>query len=226
MLTQCLQPSQAPATLDLKGHLPAARCTVHLAAAYCITSGCLCCKQALFRLHRTRTAVLPATAKGPALLTVRLTNYQASELHIRQLKSNSIGGSSSSRVSTTQQYLTCCGSADLLPAWCRPCQPTHFRVKGLQAYSKACSMMIVPRFSALYQHLVGVLVSAGKLATLKGTVTRMSHVRPLITEMDFSCNKCGTSFPTALPDGRFTPPTRCAGVTKPGPFQADAPCNH
>eukprot|EP00775_Hariotina_reticulata_P012205 gene12205-12342_t len=96
--------------------------------------------EALFRLHRTRTAVLPATAKGPALLTVRLTNYQASELHIRQLKSSSIG----------------------------------------------------------------------KLATLKGTVTRMSHVRPLISEMDFTCNKCGTSFPTALPDGRFTPPTRCA----------------
>jgi DNA helicase MCM8 len=57
-----------------------------------------------------------------------------------------------------------------------------------------------------------MVVRAGKLATLKGTVTRMSHVRPLITEMDFICNKCGTPVPTALPDGRFTAPTRCAGV--------------
>jgi DNA helicase MCM8 len=52
---------------------------------------------------------------------------------------------------------------------------------------------------------------AGKLATLRGTVTRMSHVRPLIVEMTFTCNKCGSSISTAMPDGRFTPPTRCSG---------------
>lgn len=55
---------------------------------------------------------------------------------------------------------------------------------------------------------------AGKLATLRGTVTRMSHVRPLIVEMSFTCCKCGTSIITAMPDGRFTPPTRCAGEAK------------
>jgi len=53
--------------------------------------------------------------------------------------------------------------------------------------------------------------TAGKLATLKGTVTRMSHVRPLMADMAFTCNKCGCSMKIELPDGRFTPPTRCGG---------------
>lgn len=31
--------------------------------------------------------------------------------------------------------------------------------------------------------------SIGKLATVKGTVVRSSHVRPLVVEMDFACGK-------------------------------------
>ncbi|WIA40343.1 hypothetical protein OEZ86_013710 [Tetradesmus obliquus] len=97
--------------------------------------------EAIFTAHKERTAALPAAAQGPARITLRITNHAPSELHIRQLKSNSIG----------------------------------------------------------------------KLATLRGTVTRMSHVRPLIVEMTFTCNKCGSSVSAAMPDGRFTPPTRCSG---------------
>lgn len=62
--------------------------------------------------------------------------------------------------------------------------------------------------------LFGLILPAlwtGKLATLKGTVTRMSHVRPLMADMTFTCNKCGSTMKVDLPDGRFTPPTRCGG---------------
>ncbi|KAF6258257.1 MCM2/3/5 family-domain-containing protein [Scenedesmus sp. NREL 46B-D3] len=98
-------------------------------------------QEALFTVHKQRTAALPAAEQGPARITLRMMHHSPSELHIRQLKSNSIG----------------------------------------------------------------------KLATLRGTVTRMSHVRPLIVEMTFTCNKCGSSISAAMPDGRFTPPTRCSG---------------
>jgi hypothetical protein len=55
------------------------------------------------------------------------------------------------------------------------------------------------------------LPTPGRLATIRGTVVRMSHIRPLIVEMDFACAKCGAGQHAMFPDGRFTPPTRCAG---------------
>lgn len=108
--------------------------------------------EAIYVVHKTRSAVLLADMEAPSTITVRLINYTPSELHIRQLKSSTIG----------------------------------------------------------------------KLATLKGTVTRMSHVRPLMADMAFTCNKCGCSMKIELPDGRFTPPTRCgAEGCKGGAFTPD-----
>ncbi len=50
----------------------------------------------------------------------------------------------------------------------------------------------------------------GKLGTIQGTVVRMSHIRPLIVRMDFAC-KCGEVMTCDLPDGKYVPPTKCAG---------------
>lgn len=97
--------------------------------------------EAVFVVHRTRAAVMLADMEAPSTVTVRLINYTPSDLHIRQLKSSTIG----------------------------------------------------------------------KLATLKGTVTRMSHVRPLMADMSFTCTKCGSSMKVEFPDGRFAPPTSCGG---------------
>lgn len=68
---------------------------------------------------------------------------------------------------------------------------------------------------------------AGKLATLKGTVTRMSHVRPLMADMGFTCTKCGCSLKVEFPDGRFAPPTSCGGeaVTNCGSLPGNACCS-
>jgi len=98
--------------------------------------------KALFVAHKQRSAQLPSGAQGPGRVSVRLHNYAASALHMRQLKSKSIG----------------------------------------------------------------------RLATIRGTVVRMSHIRPLIMEMGFSCAKCYAAQDAAFPDGRFAPPTRCVGA--------------
>lgn len=48
--------------------------------------------QAVFVVHRTRAAVMLADMEAPSTVTVRLINYTPSDLHIRQLKSSTIGG--------------------------------------------------------------------------------------------------------------------------------------
>ncbi|MEW5311356.1 MAG: hypothetical protein WDW38_003077 [Sanguina aurantia] len=54
--------------------------------------------------------------------------------------------------------------------------------------------------------------SIGKLSTLRGTVLRMSSVRPLVMGMDFVCGKCGEKQYCSFTDGKFTPPERCSGL--------------
>ena len=47
--------------------------------------------------------------------------------------------------------------------------------------------------------------------TVRGTVTRMSAIRPLVTDMEFACAKCGALQRVAFPEGRFAPPASCPG---------------
>ncbi|PIN18479.1 DNA replication licensing factor, MCM6 component [Handroanthus impetiginosus] len=48
-----------------------------------------------------------------------------------------------------------------------------------------------------------------RLASVRGTVIKVSTVRPLVMQMNFSCAKCGTTITCDFPDGKFSPPTRC-----------------
>ena len=51
---------------------------------------------------------------------------------------------------------------------------------------------------------------AGRLVSVRGTVVRVSGIRPLVVQMDFACSKCGTATSCSFPDGKFTPPqARC-----------------
>uniref|UniRef100_A0A8C8VKP9 DNA helicase MCM8 n=1 Tax=Pelusios castaneus TaxID=367368 RepID=A0A8C8VKP9_9SAUR len=49
----------------------------------------------------------------------------------------------------------------------------------------------------------------GKYVALRGTVVRVSNIKPLCTKMAFICSTCGEvqSFP--LPDGKYSLPTKC-----------------
>lgn len=49
----------------------------------------------------------------------------------------------------------------------------------------------------------------GKLVTIRGTVARITPVRPLVTSMQFVCGKCGNSRMVDFPDGRFLFPSSC-----------------
>ena len=54
--------------------------------------------------------------------------------------------------------------------------------------------------------LTGQLTRAGRLVSIRGTVLRVSGIRPLVLQMDFACSKCGTTMTCPFPDGKFTPP--------------------
>ncbi|CAL8468614.1 g8154 [Coccomyxa elongata] len=51
----------------------------------------------------------------------------------------------------------------------------------------------------------------GRLVSVCGTVVRIGVVRPQITQMDFTCNKCSTSSTCKFEDGKYMPPTACPG---------------
>ncbi|XP_071080734.1 DNA helicase MCM8-like [Haliotis cracherodii] len=49
----------------------------------------------------------------------------------------------------------------------------------------------------------------GKFVCVKGTVVRVSNIKPLCTAMAFECAGCGTVQSISLPDGKFIVPTKC-----------------
>ncbi|XP_076114313.1 DNA helicase MCM8-like isoform X2 [Mytilus galloprovincialis] len=49
----------------------------------------------------------------------------------------------------------------------------------------------------------------GKFVSVKGTVVRVSNIKPLCTKLAFECVSCGNVQSVALPDGKYTVPTKC-----------------
>ncbi|XP_023695014.2 DNA helicase MCM8 [Paramormyrops kingsleyae] len=49
----------------------------------------------------------------------------------------------------------------------------------------------------------------GKYVALRGTVVRVSNIKPLCAKMAFVCNNCGDTQSFHLPDGKFATPTKC-----------------
>ena len=50
-----------------------------------------------------------------------------------------------------------------------------------------------------------------KFVTVKGTVTRVGSVRPLIQSMEFQCDACGAVQQAYFQNGEFEPPKSCLG---------------
>lgn len=48
-----------------------------------------------------------------------------------------------------------------------------------------------------------------RLVSVRGTVVRVSTVRPLVVEMGFTCARCKTNITCTFPDGKFSPPATC-----------------
>ncbi|KAF7704553.1 hypothetical protein HF521_021625 [Silurus meridionalis] len=49
----------------------------------------------------------------------------------------------------------------------------------------------------------------GKFVAIRGTVVRVSNIKPICSKMAFICNLCGDTQSLALPDGKYTVPTKC-----------------
>ncbi|XP_013415383.1 DNA helicase MCM8 [Lingula anatina] len=52
----------------------------------------------------------------------------------------------------------------------------------------------------------------GKFVSVKGTVVRVSNIKPLCTKMAFECNSCRTVQSVILPDGKYVVPTKCVNT--------------
>ncbi|GLT79312.1 hypothetical protein SLA2020_508050 [Shorea laevis] len=48
-----------------------------------------------------------------------------------------------------------------------------------------------------------------KLVSVRGTVVKVSTVRPLVVQMDFHCAKCKATMTRVFSDGKFSPPSKC-----------------
>ncbi|KAL5711249.1 DNA helicase [Ranunculus cassubicifolius] len=51
--------------------------------------------------------------------------------------------------------------------------------------------------------------SIGRLVSVRGTIVKVSTVKPLVIHMMFTCSKCGSSISRVFPDGKFSPPPGC-----------------
>ncbi|XXG54976.1 hypothetical protein AAC387_Pa03g2725 [Persea americana] len=49
----------------------------------------------------------------------------------------------------------------------------------------------------------------GRLVSVRGTVVKVSTVKPLVVQMNFVCGKCGAIITRIFPDGKFSQPTAC-----------------
>ncbi|CAL1379269.1 unnamed protein product [Linum trigynum] len=62
------------------------------------------------------------------------------------------------------------------------------------------SMMALKNLKAAY---------IDKLVSVRGTVVKVSTVKPLVVRMSFDCEKCKSNIARVFPDGKFSPPYLC-----------------
>jgi DNA helicase MCM8 len=58
----------------------------------------------------------------------------------------------------------------------------------------------------------------GKFVSVKGTVIRVSTIKPILVEMKFLCNKCGFETLQRMTEGKFEAPVQCESVSCVVPF--------
>ncbi|EGG18339.1 MCM family protein [Cavenderia fasciculata] len=79
----------------------------------------------------------------------------------------------------------------------------HIIEERSKVTARLCNFSPMLPLSKLRAHLLGKFVS------VRGTVIRVSNVRPLIKSMSFYCSACATTIKKYFDDGRVRIPTRC-----------------
>ncbi|GAA0156192.1 DNA metabolism protein [Lithospermum erythrorhizon] len=64
-----------------------------------------------------------------------------------------------------------------------------------------------PESMVALKHLKAAYID--RLVSVRGTIVKVSMVRPLVVQMSFSCTKCGSNFTCNFPSGKFSPPSAC-----------------
>ncbi|XP_057865260.1 probable DNA helicase MCM8 isoform X2 [Cryptomeria japonica] len=71
---------------------------------------------------------------------------------------------------------------------------------NIRLYNHPDSMLALKNLKAAF---------IGRLVSVRGTVVRMSVVKPLVIQMNFLCTKCGSTISRRFSDGKYSPPTSC-----------------
>ncbi|XP_030522177.1 probable DNA helicase MCM8 isoform X3 [Rhodamnia argentea] len=71
---------------------------------------------------------------------------------------------------------------------------------NIRLYNYPESMIALKNLKAAY---------IDKLVSLRGTVVKVSTVKPLVVEMSFDCAKCKSCIKRIFSDGKFSPPAKC-----------------
>ncbi|XP_055892366.1 DNA helicase MCM8-like [Biomphalaria glabrata] len=75
-----------------------------------------------------------------------------------------------------------------------------------------CAPMLYPRIINFGSPLALKHFKAnvyGKFVSVKGTIVRVSNIKPLCIQLAFQCSSCAHIQAHALPDGKYTMPTKC-----------------
>jgi predicted RNA-binding Zn-ribbon protein involved in translation (DUF1610 family) len=187
-------------------HAPAAAVASVLISPACVYP------QLLATSRQQQAQALQLLQQEGDLVTVRLYNYEASNLHIRQLKSNNIGRLQPQGTDAIWNHTSVaeeCAPTTVTSVAATVCMLLAWPSSGVNAILCTKLRGIDSRLSSHRAHHTFLCPVSGKLATVRGTVVRMSHIRPLITELHFTCNRCGAVIPRTFPEGRFSQPTSC-----------------
>ncbi|CAN1805550.1 Probable DNA helicase MCM8 [Linum perenne] len=71
---------------------------------------------------------------------------------------------------------------------------------NIRLYNYPESMIALKNLKAAY---------IDKLVSIRGTVVKVSTVKPLVVQMNFDCEKCKSNILRVFPDGKFSPPYIC-----------------
>jgi len=55
-----------------------------------------------------------------------------------------------------------------------------------------------------------IFILVGRFIAIRGTVVRVSTVKPVVTQMSFICANCEQVSAITFSDGQFRPPTKCS----------------
>ena len=62
-------------------------------------------------------------------------------------------------------------------------------------------------------HITHTHTHTGKCVSIQGTVVRVGNIKPLVTKVVFKCSLCHGIQVVALPDGKYTLPTKASPST-------------